>query len=156
MTPTLQDELDRAVEQALLDDDDLEGAHDFNLLRHPREGYRFVYVRESDEMVEGFPLPPRPKTIEAATKAYLDLIAKHGPEDVIGIGCFKDKPAGIRELNDAVRSALGRGDRIEPDDLLMVTKNSRDRTVLNGERYRTMLRRYTAWINVHWTCPTAT
>jgi ATP-dependent exoDNAse (exonuclease V) alpha subunit len=133
---TLQDQLDRAIEQALLDDDDLEAAHDFNLLRQPRAGYRFVYVRESDEMVEGFPLPPRPKTIEASTAAYLDLIAKHGPEDVIGVACFKDKPAGIKELNDATREALGYGPGVEPGDLLMITKNMRDIGVLNGERYR--------------------
>jgi ATP-dependent exoDNAse (exonuclease V) alpha subunit len=87
-------------------------------------------------MVDGFPVPPRPRTIEATTKAYLELVAKHGPEDVIGVACFKDKPAGIKELNDAVWAALGYGERVEPNDLLMVTKNSRDRTVLNGERYR--------------------
>jgi ATP-dependent exoDNAse (exonuclease V) alpha subunit len=133
---SLQNELDRAVEQALLDDDDLETAHNFNILAQPREGYRFVSVIEGDEMVEGFPLPPRPKTIEAATKAYLDLIVKHGPDDVIGVACFKDKPAGIKELNDAIRAAKGYGERVEPGDLLMITKNSRDRTVLNGERYR--------------------
>jgi hypothetical protein len=101
----------------------------------PRTGVRFVPVVEPDEIVEGS-APPRPKTIEAVVKTYHELIDVHGSENVIVVAPFKDKPAGVKELNHAIRVSLGYGPEPCVGDFLMITKNSFDRSRLNGERYR--------------------
>jgi ATP-dependent exoDNAse (exonuclease V) alpha subunit len=107
-----------------------------DFLLRPRAGIQFVPVIEPDEVIEGCVFPPRPETIKAVVKAYQELVAIHGPENVIAVAPFKDKPAGVKELNNAIRVSLGYG--LEPcvGDFLMITKNSFDRSRLNGERYR--------------------
>jgi ATP-dependent exoDNAse (exonuclease V) alpha subunit len=105
-------------------------------LARPRTGVQFMPVIEGDEIVDGCASPPRPATIKAAVTAYQELIAIHGPENVIVVAPFKDKPAGVKELNDAIRVSLGSGPPPCAGDFLMITKNSFDRDRLNGERYR--------------------
>src|ERR1700730_15399862 len=79
-----------------------------------------------------------PKTIAASVAAYHEQVAIHGPENVIAICPFKDKGAGVRELNDAIRASLGYGDPVpRVGELLMITKNQPD--ALNGQRYRAVI-----------------
>ena len=99
-------------------------------------GVEFISVTEGDEIVEGRDFPPRPVTIKVAVTAYRELVATYGPENVIAIAPFKDKSAGVKELNNAIRAALGFGELAQAGDLLMITKNDRDIGVLNGQRYR--------------------
>jgi ATP-dependent exoDNAse (exonuclease V) alpha subunit len=115
------------------------GVSDF--LSRPRSGVRVVPVVEADEIieadeiVEGGSAPPRPATIKAVVAAYRELVAVHGPENVIVVSPFKDKPAGVKELNKAIRTSFG-FDSPEPrvGDFLMIMRNQSD--CLNGERYR--------------------
>jgi len=107
-------------------------------LSKPRPGVQFVSVMEPDGIVEGCDFPPRPKTVAAAVQACQELVGIHGPENVIGICAFKDKPAGVRELNDAIRAAQGFDDPMpRVGELLMITKNRSD--ALNGQRYRAIV-----------------
>ncbi len=119
-------------------DDEESEAHRW--LSKPRIGVQFVPIIEGDVIVEGCATPPRPKTITATIKSYHQLIARHDPENVIVIAPFKDKPAGVRELNDAIRTSLGfNGPTPRVGDFLMITRNSRERDRLNGERYRAIV-----------------
>jgi ATP-dependent exoDNAse (exonuclease V) alpha subunit len=106
-----------------------------DFLLKTRAGVQFVPVVEDDEIVDGCASPPRPATIKTVVKAYQELVAIHGPENVITICPFKDKPAGVRELNNAIRASLGfDGPVPRVGDFLMIMRNQSD--CLNGERYR--------------------
>ena len=110
-----------------------------DFLSRPRAGVRFVPVIEADEIAGGYAAPPRPATIKAIITAYHELIKVYGPENVIIVAPFKDKPAGVKELNDAIRASFGYGLAPSVGDFLMITKNSSDRDRLNGERYRAVV-----------------
>ena len=104
----------------------------------PRPGVQFICVQEQDEIAPDRTWPPRPKTLAAAVTAYHEQVAIYGPENVIAITAFKDKGAGVRELNDAIRASLGYADPLPRiGELLMVTKNRPD--ALNGQRYRAVV-----------------
>jgi hypothetical protein len=139
LTDTIDwDSIEQAMNEVAVEDrGDDENHMDF--LSRSRAGVQFMPVIEHDEIVEGCTAPPRPETIKAAVAAYHDLAAVHGPENVIIVAPFKDKPAGVRELNDAIRASLGYGPDPCVGDFLMITKNSFDRTRLNGERYRAIV-----------------
>jgi len=114
-----------------------DGERNMDFLLRPRTGVRFVSVVEQDVIVEGRVFPPRPETIKAAVAAYQELVAIYGSENVIAIAPFKDRGAGVQELNEAIRVALGYDDPVpRVGELLMITKNSSNRDRLNGERYR--------------------
>jgi hypothetical protein len=99
-------------------------------------GVKFIPVIERDEIVAGCDFPPRPATIRVAVAAYKELIEAYGLENVIAIAPFKDKSAGVKELNKSIRTALGFDELAQAGDLLMITKNDHDKGILNGQRYR--------------------
>jgi ATP-dependent exoDNAse (exonuclease V) alpha subunit len=135
-------DLNKTIDWDAIDSGDAEDCGDdgknMDFLSRLRTGVRFVPVIEMDEeVVEGRIFPPRPRTLEAAIKAYQELVAVHGPENVIVIAPFKDRGAGVQELNEAIRASLDYNDPVPRiGELLMITKNSFDRDRLNGERYR--------------------
>ncbi|HEY8649317.1 MAG TPA: ATP-dependent RecD-like DNA helicase [Chthoniobacterales bacterium] len=119
----------------VLSEDRGDDERNMDFLSRPRAGVQFVPVIEADEIVDGCASPPRPATIKTVLTAYQELVAIHGPENVITICPFKEKPAGVRELNNAIRASLGFDSPVpRPGDFLMIMKNSGD--ALNGERYR--------------------
>jgi ATP-dependent exoDNAse (exonuclease V) alpha subunit len=124
----------------------MNGQLDF--LSKPRTGVRFIEVVEIDEVPlttdtdEISKFPPRPLTIKTAVAAYHELVSIHGPENVIGIAPFKDKTAGVKELNNAIRATLGYDDPMPRiGELLMITDNRNKAAprALNGERYRAVI-----------------
>jgi hypothetical protein len=104
--------------------------------KSPQACVKFIPVMEVDEIVAGCDFPPRPATIRAAVAAYIELIEAYGLENVIAIAPFKDKSAGVKELNKSIRVALGFDELAQAGDLLMITKNDHDKGILNGQRYR--------------------
>jgi hypothetical protein len=105
----------------------------------PRAGVQFIGIEEPDEIVPGRTYPPKPMTLTAAIMAYHEQVAIYGPDNTIAITAFKDKGAGVRELNDGIRQSLGYFDPLpRVGELLMVVKNRED-GALNGQRYRAIV-----------------
>ena len=130
------DAIDPDVIAAVLNEDRTDAEVHMDLLSRPRSGVRFIPIVEADEIVEGAAAPPRPKTIATTVNAYHEQIGIYGADHVIIVAPYKDKPAGVKELNDAIRASLGYGPGPSVGDFLMCMKNSLDRSRLNGERYR--------------------